>query len=95
MSSSPVSVQNSKLTVVSVTPRADTRAPANTNIVITFSEDIVKGSGSIVVRNWNYQIILDESIDSPEAQEAWEKQKVIDEEDLEEEEVDQDADPQL
>ena len=35
---------------------------------------------------------IDESIDSPEAQEAWEKQKVIDEEDLEEEEVDQDAD---
>jgi hypothetical protein len=38
---------------------------------------------------------IDESIDSPEAQEAWEKQRLIDEEDLEEEEVDQDADPQL
>lgn len=38
---------------------------------------------------------IDESIDSLEAQEAWEKQKVIDEEDLEEEEVDQDADSQL
>ncbi|MFN5473116.1 MAG: hypothetical protein ACK6BN_06900 [Pseudanabaena sp.] len=38
---------------------------------------------------------IDESIDSPESQEAWEKQKVIDEEDLEEEEVDQDADSQL
>lgn len=38
---------------------------------------------------------IDESIDSPEAQEAWEKQRVIDEEDLEEEEVDQDAESQL
>jgi len=38
---------------------------------------------------------IDESIDSPEAQEAWEKQRLIDEEDLEEEEIDQDADPQL
>lgn len=38
---------------------------------------------------------IDESIDSPEAQEAWEKQRLIDEEDLEEEEVDQDANPQL
>jgi hypothetical protein len=35
---------------------------------------------------------IDESIDSQEAQEAWELQRVIDEEDLEEEEVDQDAD---
>lgn len=38
---------------------------------------------------------IDESIDSQESQEAWELQRVIDEEDLEEEEVEQDADSQL
>jgi hypothetical protein len=38
---------------------------------------------------------IDESIDSQESQAAWELQRVIDEEDLEEEEVEQDADSQL
>ncbi|WP_246464530.1 type I secretion C-terminal target domain-containing protein [Undibacterium seohonense] len=60
------SEQDKELTIVSVTPNVQMTALASTNIVISFSEPIVIGSGEITIRNSsNYQIILRENINSP------------------------------
>jgi Ca2+-binding RTX toxin-like protein len=60
------SQNNLSLTIVSVKPNSyGERALANTNIVITFSEAIQKGSGSITVKDTNGNIIFMESVNSP------------------------------
>lgn len=60
------STNSAPLSIVSLTPKIDTDAPPDTNIVITFSEAIVKGSGNIIITAINNsKIVLWESIDSP------------------------------
>jgi Ca2+-binding RTX toxin-like protein len=64
MSSLAISAQNNELTLVSVTPNLNAKALPSADIVFSFSAPIAKGKGTIIIRDANYQIVLEESIDS-------------------------------
>ncbi|MBR7801420.1 type I secretion C-terminal target domain-containing protein [Undibacterium fentianense] len=57
---------NSPLTIRSITPDSyQGRVAVDSNIVITFSEAILAGNGSITIRNSLGEIVFQESINSP------------------------------